>query len=427
MHDLECYCDTRIMGALVRESCMPLPARLRLAMNLGSSYAHILVMALVTLWAIPVYAARLGPEEWGVVALCLTLQGALHALDIALAPLMLRDLARAGKTRQALHSFRYYRRLYGRLAAGLALAGCAVLLVVHPSGLFWPLTLALLQFALQFANHAAIGYWHGLQQQVEANLRLALFQALKHGGAVAMVFWVDASAVAFLCPFVLIGAVEWAVNQRRVLGSAAQTDSIDIPLSPEGDLRRYSFVAAIGILTTQVDRIGLSLLLPLPQYGEYYLICSLMLSALSLQPPVQRAYLPRIATSGRPRADALAMLKVSIVFLVVPYLATGWFAEDLLRLWLDASNIAPDSIQLLRLLMVAAALSAIYGPTAAIWLSEHRYHRLLKIHMSVLLLQCVALYCLAPSHPTLTGAAVWLCLGVIQASAAAWFWLADRR
>ncbi len=86
-----------------------------------------------------------------------------------------------------------------------------------------------------------------------------------------------------------------------------------------------------------------------------------------------------------------------------------------------------DSVQLLRLLMVAAALSAIYGPTAAIWLSEHRYHRLLKIHMSVLLLQCVALYCLAPSHPMLTGAAVWLCLGVIQASAAARFWLADRR
>lgn len=392
----------------------------RLALNLGSSYAHILLMAAVTLWAVPVYATRLGPQEWGIVALCLTLQGALHALDIVLAPLMLRDVARAAALGQAAHGYQRYRRLYAGLGLSLGMVGALMLLLLQPGALALPLALALLQFVLQFANHAAMGYWHGVQQQAQANLRLALFLALKHANAVVIVCWVDASAWAFLCPFVLIGALEWALNQRRVL-AALPPASEPVPASTDwGDLRRYALAAGLGLLCTQIDRIVLSLTLPLSEYGQYYLVCSLLLSALSLQVPVQRAFLPQIATATATRAPARAMLRTSLLLLVLPCLIAAAGAETLLRVWLGPTTLAPESAITLQIMLVAAALIALYGPTGAEWLSQHRYRRLALLHGGTLLLQLAILLTLGAAHGMLAGALAWLSLGLIQTLAALW-------
>lgn len=392
----------------------------RLALNLGSSYAHILLMAAVTLCAVPVYATRLGPQEWGIVALCLTLQGALHALDIMLAPLMLRDVARAAALGQAAHGYQRYRRLYGGLGLALGFAGGLLLLLLPPGALTLPLALALLQFVLQFANHAAMGYWHGLQQQAQANLRLALFQALKHASALVIVCWVDPSAWAFLCPFVLIGALEWALNQRRVLAALPRTPAALATRTDWGDLRRYALAAGLGLLCTQIDRIVLSLALPLSAYGQYYLLCSLLLSALSLQVPVQRAFLPQIATASASRAPARAMLRTSLLLLVLPCLIAAAGAESLLRIWLGPTSLAPESTTTLQIMLVAAALIALYGPTGAEWLSQHQYRRLALLHGITLLLQLAILLGLGSTHGMLAGALAWLSLGLLQALAALW-------
>ena len=45
--------------------------------NVLANYAYVGLMAAVTIFLTPLYVRTLGPTEWGVVALCLTVQAVL--------------------------------------------------------------------------------------------------------------------------------------------------------------------------------------------------------------------------------------------------------------------------------------------------------------------------------------------------------------
>lgn len=401
----------------------------RVGLNLGSSYAHVGVMAAITLFVVPIYVRVLGPSEWGIVALCITAQAVLFSIDVALGPLMLRDIARAGRhgLQKAVHA--RFLRLYGTIALCALLLGWLAIqglweAASSDSHLAWPMRLVLLQFCFQFCNNAAIGYWNGLQQQGHANLRLVIFSLAKHGLALALVLGWQQTALAYLVPFALLSAVEFLVNHHAVRareavalpasGPAASTSGEQVAVTRWRAFAAFGLASGIGVLSTQIDRIVLSFALDPARYGLYFIVGTLPLSLLHLQVPIHRAFLPRIAIADDPAGSALAMLRVTVLLLVLPILVMALFPEQVLWLWLRDIEIAATGAAPLRLILTGVAMIALYAPMSVLLLSLHRYRTLLLINASVLLAQLLVLAAVTPRFPMLGGALSWVACGLVQ-------------
>ncbi|MDC8014613.1 lipopolysaccharide biosynthesis protein [Tahibacter soli] len=407
------------------------PAIARLGLDLGTGYANIALAAFVTLAIVPLYAARLGPASWGVAALCLTVLGVLSALDIALSPLALRDVAQAAQRGRAYAAYRHYRRVYAGSALALAAVAALVVAVLALGGtialaLVAPLALVLAQFVFQFSNNAAVAWWNGRGEQRVANVRTLAFLAVRHVLALAAVFWRPGDAFAWLAPFAAVAAVEFAANAARIRRDAADEPGIDADAAYDrwNAVAGFGAAAALGVATTQIDRVALSLALPLPDYGAYFLVATLMLALLQLQVPIHRAYMPRIATSNAPRAEAVAMWKTSFALIGLPCLVLAAVPELVLRLWLRDAALATAGAQTLRWMLVAVALIAAYAPINTLLVSRRRYRTLAAVNGCVLAVQAVVLASLLPSLGMLAGALAWLACGVVQIAFAARLWFA---
>lgn len=407
------------------------PSTRRLIENLLSNYGYIGLLAVVPLVLVPLYLRLLGATAWGDVALCLTLQGFLFSLDLAVGPLMLRDVARAAAGAQAPSMYRRFLRIYAGTAltvAALVLAALA-LIADYRSARAEPMSadtlhalcLALVQFVFQFGNNAAIGYWNGLERQRLANLRLAGFTLAKHATALIFLTIWRADATAYMSAFVLVAAVEFAVNARRVLREPAMATA-DAPPPRTHDALGYAAAAMLGLAAAQIDRGYLSLALPRADYGLYFLVGVPMLTLFSLQMPIQRAYLPRLATAASPRRVAASILTLSLCLIAAPALLLAACPTTALGLWLHDPALAARGAPAFRLLMLAVAMNAAFAPAGLLLLNRHRNITIGALNALNLLVQTALLIGLTPRLGMLAGAVAWLACGLIQLAAAPWIW-----
>lgn len=410
----------------------PPPARLLIA-NLLSNYGYIGFLALIPVFVVPLYLRLLGPAAWGNVALCLTLQGFLFLLDMAVSPLMLRDVARAAVDAHAPSVYRRFLRIYAGTAAAVFVLGLAALAWVAEyrrvhaepisADVLRALCLALVQFLFQFSNNAAIGYWNGLERQRLANLRLVGFTLAKHAAAlIALTTW-SASATAYMGAFALVAAVEFALNTRRVRAESSAAFA-DAPALRRHDALGYAIAAMLGFATAQIDRGYLAFALPGPDYGLYFLIGVPMLTLFSLQMPIQRAYLPRLAVASAPRPVATSMLMLSCGLIVLPSLLLAAFPMTALSLWLHDPGLAARGAPTFRLLMLATAMNAVFSPASLLLLNRHRNATIGALNTLVLLVQIALLITLTPRLGMLAGAVAWLACGLIQLASMPMIWRA---
>lgn len=392
--------------------------RLHLLGELAGGYAYLALSALVTLLLVPVYVRLLGAQQWGVVALCMTVQGLLFALDALLAPPLLRDVARAAERGGEGAMFHAYLRLYAALALALFVPGQALLAWpgAVPEAVQWPLRLILVQFLVQFCNNAAIGYWNGLQQQRRASLRLGLALLAKHAAALLLLLFWRADAMAYLLPFAVLGAIEFLLNWRALRGRCgcpAPLAAGSAATAPAYGVAAYALAATLGALGGQIDRIVLSLRLPAADYGRYFLAGTVVLSLLQLQVPILRSFLPRMATAATAAPVVLAMGRASLGLVALPALLLALFAEPALTLWLGNAATAAALAPTLRLMLAGVMLLALQAPLAALLLSQRRHALLALMNGLALLAQVLLLAGVDPPALT-TGGLAWLVAALVQ-------------
>jgi O-antigen/teichoic acid export membrane protein len=397
--------------------------------NILANYAYVVVMGVVTLVATPVYVHRLGPTQWGLVALCMTAQGLLLVLDAGLGQIMPREIARAARNGRAVEAYRASLKLYGGVALGAVLLGQFFMpaladALVHGDAGLQPelhtvLRLVLIQFLFQFPNNAAVAYWNGTEQQRAANLRQAGFAAAKHGLALSLVTLWQPSAVAYMLPFVAVSAIEWAVNARRIC-----TAPRDEPLagSPVPSVRHlvasasgFSAAVIVGMLTSQIDRLYLARSVPAAVFGSYVVAANLALTLMHLQGPVQRAFLPRIVAAGEPPLRLVGqMLGLIALVGLLPCVALALVAEPLLRLWLHSPEMARLGAPVFSLIAVAVGLNGLYGGVYTLFIRDNLFGRLIVLNVVILLVQLLILTVFTDRYSIVAGGLCWLFCSIAQ-------------
>jgi O-antigen/teichoic acid export membrane protein len=327
----------------------------------------------LSLLLVPIYLKLMGPDQWGVLAVCMTLQSLLGIMDAGLGQLMPRDIAR----RDPAHTYAVYSRAYlyvgatvfvlGQVTCGWWVPRWFTMSGRLPDFPELAVRIVLVQFAFQFVNNATTGFWNGSQAQRTANVRQIIFTTLKHLCALTVLLCYRVDVVGYLAAFAVVAAAECLLNHRRVRRETHRSGDQRVTFSEVVQLYREAgvlvFGVVLGMLAAQIDRITLSRSVELRDFGYYAIAASLGLAAMQLQYPIMRAYLPRLvhAEIGFRDPNYRALAKAVFLFCVIPCIVAIVLAPVLLKVWLN-NSVAENSILLpFRLILAAIIMNSLYN------------------------------------------------------------------
>lgn len=352
--------------------------------NLIANYLGQGWTALMGLAFIPLYIKYLGIEAYGLIGLFAVLQAWLSLLDMGMRPTLNREMARFTAGTHSATSIRDLLRSIELIALGIALL--LALGIWAASGWLasdWlraeklPVETVAQAFAIMGAVTAlrfVEGIYRsaivGLQHQVLYNLVNSALATLRGLGAVGILLWWSATIEAFFIWQGLVSILTLGILASvtyRALPNAERAGRFSVP-----ELRRIGRFAGgmmgitfLAILLTQVDKILLSKLLTLSEYG-YYTLATVVASALyMLTGPITQAWFPRLSELHAANNQPELIVKfhqgaqLVSVFMGSAAMIMIFFAEPILQLWTRDAELAQRSAHLLSILALGTLLNGL--------------------------------------------------------------------
>lgn len=381
--------------------------------NLITSFAAKGWAAVIGLAFVPLYIRFLGIEAYGLVGLYLTIQAITTIVDLGLSTTLNRELARLSaqpdQAQKARDLVRSLEVCYWGIAAlvGVIVIGAAPFIADHwvqasriPSAtvrlaIMCMGGLLLFQLPLTFYS----GGMMGLQQQVALNGINTVLLTLRNGGVVLILWLISPSIISFFSWQVGIGAIHTGIMAGalwRSLPKAPHRPQFQFALLRE--VWRFaasmSAITVVSILLTQVDKVILSRLLPLEQFGYYTLAGTVANGLYSLIGPVFTVFFPsftRLVTlhdeAGLRRLYHQSCQLMSVVLLPVT-IVIALFAYEILLLWTGNQHMAEETHLLVSLLVLGTALNGLMNLPYALqlaygWTSLAFYQNLVWVFILV--------------------------------------------
>lgn len=404
--------------------------RRNVAANLvGRAWITVLGIAFI-----PIYLKFLGIEAYGLVGFFATLQAVFGLLDFGLGVTVAREMARLSATADHAHEQRATLRTLEACYWAIAItAGLLVLLLapaiahrwVHPSRIP-PLSVerAVRLMGLILALQLPFGFYQaaliGLQRQVALNTILVATATARSVGTALVLWRISASIEAFfLCQLAItLAQVTCAVTLVwSTLGGG-------IAAPPEfhrlRGLWRYAAATSansiVGIALTQTDKVLLSSLLTLEQFGYYALAGTVSAVVWALAIPINQALFPRFAqlVEAGDRATLSALYhrasQIMVVALVPATATVVAFAWQLIFLWTRNAATADRTALIAALLIAGTAINGIvsvpgYLQSAAGWPTLMVYTNVVGAIVLV-----PAILVVAPRYGAPGAACVWVVL-----------------
>jgi len=337
------------------------------------------------LWIVvtPFYLRIVGVEGYGLIGFFIVLQAAVAVLDLGMSGMLNREMARgtAGTLEPAAMAnlVRCLQWVYGPLCVliGIALTAGSGWIAghwLHASASADPhldraVQLMGLAVALQFPIVFYSFGLAGLQRQLLLNGLNSSLTTLRQVGVFVPLLLIAPTTEVFFAWQAAAGALHSLVLARALWAALPRTGSR--PPLDFGALRRISHLtgslAAVGLLTfllTQTDRVLLSRLLPLADFGRYMLAATLAYGINRMAAPINLAVQPRFSELvALGEIDQLKNFyhrsnQVVAVAIVPATVVLAVFAPDVLRLWTGSDEIARAAAPVLALLAAGYGINA---------------------------------------------------------------------
>ncbi len=352
--------------------------------NLIANYIGQGWTALMALAFVPLYIHYLGIEAYGLIGLFAVLSACLSLLDMGMAPTLGREMARFTGGLRSAQSLRDLLRSVELVAVAIAaLVTVGVALAADGVASNWldaeslPVeviaqTFMIMGFltALRVVEGVYRSSLIGLQRQVVFNAAISLLATVRGVGAVAVLAWLSPTIQAFFlfqCALSIFSVGVLAALTYRALPDAEQPAAFSLD-ALRGIWRFAGGMLGINLLAmllTQSDKILLSKLLPLSDYG-YYTLAALVAGVLfTIIAPITQAAYPRLCELQN-QSDQGALLEtfhlsaqlVSVIagsFAIIVML----FAQPLLELWTQDEGLAQRTAGILSLLVLGNLLNGL--------------------------------------------------------------------
>jgi O-antigen/teichoic acid export membrane protein len=330
-------------------------------LNILSSLAGNIWIALLTLAATPAQLHLLGVEAYGLVSVIALLQVVLSTLDLGLSSVTIRVVAAEndGRMDRGKNLINTIGTIYWSMAIAIAVVlgiGSGWLSLhwlqasqIKPSTLQAAIQLIALYLGLRWPIAFYSGVLAGLRRMEILNgIRAAAATARLGLGTVLIFIWPN--ALVLLAWFVLAAAAEllaYAIVAHRLAPALRFRPSF----RPGALKSEWKFAASMGVialtavLLTQIDKTMISKMLSLHQFGYYTLAYQAAASVSLLQTSINGVALPSLTAAHSRSPDDLVPLfektsQVTGFIVTLPCLMLMFFGQEIATLWVGAGPAA---------------------------------------------------------------------------------------
>lgn len=354
--------------------------------NVVSNYVSQIYVSVVGILILPLYIKYMGAEAYGLVGFFTMLQAWFSLLDLGLTPTIARETARYhGGSMSALHYRQLFRALSVIFLAIAIIGGTSLWLIAAPLADKWlqikTLDLNVVIVAVQImAISVALRWMGGLYRgvitgserlvwlscftAVIATLRFpAVFITMWWYGYTPTVFFVHQLAVAIfevLGLYLMSNRLQPKLDSGMTIGWGIKTVKPVLKFS-----LTIAFTSSVWVLVTQTDKLILSGILPLAEYGFFTLAVLVAGGVMILSAPISTVIMPRMVrlhTEGKD--DEMIQVYRSATQLVSVVagsasLTIAFFAEQLLYTWTGDRVIATNTASILSLYALGNGVLAV--------------------------------------------------------------------
>ncbi len=334
--------------------------------NISANFVGQGWIALMGICFVPLYLKFIGIEGYGLVGFFVILSSAMAMFDggfgaVATREASIYENASEIEKPNIILLLKSIEWLFWGMAItiGIAVIFLAPLisnywLAVHPDkieSVTHSLRIMGVALLLQFPIAFYYGGLIGLQRQVTLNIVSSAFATIRSAGAV-LVLWLVSPTVEcfFIWQCTISLATVLTLRLKLIEGLPGWSESK--PFSLESIRRLGGFAAGVGttnilaFLLMQIDKVILSKILPLKDFGFYMLAWTIGTVSFRLISPVFNAYYPKIISlvASKNTTDTFRVyIQASqlLSMLVIPFsLWIALYSEKLLLLWTRDQNIA---------------------------------------------------------------------------------------
>jgi O-antigen/teichoic acid export membrane protein len=328
----------------------------------------------------------MGAEAYGLVGFFAMLQAWFNLLDMGLTPTIARETARfRGGGLDSLTFRRLVRALEGIFLV-IALVGGAILLLLSGQIATNWLTAKLLplnevKVSIQLmAIIISLRWMSGLYRgQISGSERLVwlgnyntVIATLRFVGVISVLHFISSTPTSFFAYQLLVALVELAVLvivAYRMLPPVSKGERLAWSWAPLKPVLKFSltiaFTSSVWVLVTQTDKLILSKILPLAEYG-YFTLAVLVAGGINvISGPVSSAIMPRMAKLEA-EGDHAGVIRVyrqstQLVAIIAGSAAVtvSFYAEELLWAWTGDTALAKQAAPILILYAIGNGILAI--------------------------------------------------------------------
>ena len=411
--------------------------------NLWFGVSSAIWSALVALAVVPFYLTYLGVESYGLIGIYSAAYALFSLLDVGLSPAINREVARcaaAGNMRPARELLHTLSIVYWSTAAVLVVVAISVMPLL---GQRWLTTSTLpletlgdafMLIGLIVACRWPHGLYHGAligaERMAVVSTTAMAMTLISSVGAVAVLAWIAPTIEAFFVWQAAAGLLHVLVLRMFALRAVGREPLARFSVGALRSIWRFSAgtgaIAAAALVLTQVDKVVLSGVLPLPSFGEYMLAAVAVSSVYVVVNPVFNVIYPRftalVACGAQGQLEELyrsgTRLLTMALFPLCMVLAI--FAKDALLIWTGNQQLAEDVGPVLSLLVIGAALHSVMYFPYALQLAYGRTRLGLKIGVILLMVSAPLTALLAWRYGTIGGAAANVFLYAVYLLLGAW-------
>ncbi len=336
---------------------------------------------------LPLYITYMGTEGYGLVGFFSMLQASFVLLDLGLSPTISRETARFKSGATSLLNYLQLYRALSLIFILIAIVGALLIFFTAPLIVTKWLTLESLQvnevvLCIQIMGIAVALRWMcGLVRGVIIGSERLVWLS-GYNVSIATLRFVIVLPVMFVFGFepavfftyqLLIAVLEfvglYAKSQNLTPNTLDRSVKIGWSFKPVKSVLAFSlsiaFTSSIWVLVTQTDKVILSGILSLAEYGYFSLAVLVASGVLVVSGPVSNAIMPRLAKlhASNKENELLTVYRNATQLVTVIAgsisIAVAFLAEPLLYLWTNDITLTKKAAPILTLYVLGNGILAI--------------------------------------------------------------------